>query len=61
MNTIQEFLMSSKDILCEIGTGTFETATRNILDIIFITALKKETHLPTFVDPSSSNWALVNG
>ena len=36
MNTIQEFLMSFKDILCERGTGTFETATRNILDLSLI-------------------------
>ena len=61
MNTIQEFLMSSKYILCELGTHTFETATRNILDISCIPALKKETHLPIIVDPSSCNWILVNG
>ena len=52
MNTIQEFLMSFKYILCERGTGTFETATRNILDISFIPALKKDTHLTIIVDPS---------
>ena len=61
MNIIQEFLMSSKYILCERGTRTFETATRNILDISCIPALKKETHLPIIVDPSSCNWTLVNG
>ena len=55
INTIQEFLMSSKYILCKLGTHTFETATRNILDISCIPALKKETHLPIIVDPSSCN------
>ena len=61
MNTTQEFLMSSKYILYERGTRTFETATRNILDISCIPALKKETHLPIIVDPSSCNWTLVKG
>jgi 3-deoxy-7-phosphoheptulonate synthase len=40
INTIQEFFMSSKYILCECGTRTFETATRNILDISCIPAFK---------------------
>ena len=61
MNTIQEFLVSSKYIIFELFTHTFETATRNILDISCIPALKKETHLPIIVDPSSCNWILVNG
>jgi 3-deoxy-7-phosphoheptulonate synthase len=61
MNTIQEFLMLSKYILCERGTRNCETVIINILDIICIPALKKETHLPIIVDPSSCNWTLVNG
>lgn len=60
-NTIQEFLMSAEYImasgnpnviLCERGIRTFETATRNTLDISAIPLLKKKSHLPVFVDPS---------
>ena len=60
-NTLQELLMSveyimaggnDKIILCERGIRTFETATRNTLDISAIPMLKKMTHLPVFVDPS---------
>src|SRR5207237_2458238 len=39
-------------ILCERGIRTFETATRNTLDISAIPVLKAETHLPVIVDPS---------
>lgn len=39
-------------ILCERGIRTFETATRNTLDIGAIAVLKRETHLPVIVDPS---------
>ncbi|MCI0434790.1 MAG: 3-deoxy-7-phosphoheptulonate synthase [Gemmatimonadetes bacterium] len=39
-------------ILCERGIRTFETATRNTLDIAAIPVLKRETHLPVIVDPS---------
>jgi 3-deoxy-7-phosphoheptulonate synthase len=39
-------------ILCERGIRTFETATRNTLDIAAIPVLKRETHLPVWVDPS---------
>lgn len=39
-------------IFCERGIRTFETATRNTLDVAAIPVLKKETHLPVFVDPS---------
>ncbi|MCC6316668.1 MAG: 3-deoxy-7-phosphoheptulonate synthase [Gemmatimonadaceae bacterium] len=39
-------------ILCERGIRTFETSTRNTLDIAAIPVLKRETHLPVFVDPS---------
>ena len=60
-NTLQELLMSveyimaggnNEVILCERGIRTFETATRNTLDISAIPMLKKMTHLPIFVDPS---------
>ena len=39
-------------ILCERGIRTFETSTRNTLDIAAIPVLKRETHLPVIVDPS---------
>lgn len=59
--TIQELLMSAEYILsegnravilCERGIRTFETKTRNTLDLSAIPALKEETHLPIIVDPS---------
>lgn len=59
--TIQEFLLSaeyilsqgnSNIILCERGIRTFETMTRNTLDLSSIPLLKEKTHLPVFVDPS---------
>jgi 3-deoxy-7-phosphoheptulonate synthase len=56
VDVIQEFLMSAKYNHSEHGTRTFETATRNILDISCIPALKQETHLPIIVDPSPCNW-----
>ncbi len=39
-------------ILCERGIRTFETATRNTLDVAAIPVLRRETHLPVIVDPS---------
>jgi len=60
-STIQELLLSAeyllakgnfKVLLCERGIRTFETATRNTIDINAIPVLKKETHLPVLVDPS---------
>jgi 3-deoxy-7-phosphoheptulonate synthase len=39
-------------VLCERGIRTFETATRNTLDISAVPVLKAETHLPVIVDPS---------
>ena len=39
-------------ILCERGIRTFETATRNTLDISAVPVLKSKTHLPVIVDPS---------
>ncbi|HEY5974136.1 MAG TPA: 3-deoxy-7-phosphoheptulonate synthase [Geobacteraceae bacterium] len=59
--TIQEFLMSAEYImaegnqaviLCERGIRTFETATRNTLDLAAIPVLKGKTHLPVIADPS---------
>ncbi|OGP13103.1 MAG: 3-deoxy-7-phosphoheptulonate synthase [Deltaproteobacteria bacterium GWA2_55_10] len=68
--TIKEVLMSaeyiasqgnSQIILCERGIRTFETATRNTLDLSAVPVLKEETHLPIFIDPSHSagRWNLV--
>lgn len=60
-NTIEELLMSAeyimasgaKDvILCERGIRTFETATRNTLDLSAVPVLKELTHLPILIDPS---------
>lgn len=39
-------------VLCERGIRTFETATRNTLDLSAVPVLKSETHLPVIVDPS---------
>jgi 3-deoxy-7-phosphoheptulonate synthase len=39
-------------VLCERGIRTFETSTRNTLDVAAIPVLKSETHLPVIVDPS---------
>src|SRR5204863_639349 len=50
-----EYIMTEGNrdvILCERGIRTFETATRNTLDISAIPVLKSETHLPVIVDPS---------
>ena len=38
--------------MCERGIRTFETSTRNTLDLSAIPILKRETHLPVIVDPS---------
>ena len=60
-NTVKELLMSAEYImaggneniiLCERGIRTFETYTRNTLDISAIPVLKELTHLPVIVDPS---------
>ena len=61
--TIEEWLMSAEYILasgnpnvilCERGIRTFETYTRNTLDLSAIPAVKKLSHLPVIVDPSHS-------
>jgi 3-deoxy-7-phosphoheptulonate synthase len=43
---------NARVVLCERGIRTFETATRNTLDVAAIPVLKAETHLPVIVDPS---------
>jgi 3-deoxy-7-phosphoheptulonate synthase len=64
MTTIEELLMSAEYILsggneqvilCERGIRTFETATRNTLDISAVPVLKELTHLPVIVDPSHAS------
>ncbi len=59
--TVEELLMAAEYImshgnrdviLCERGIRTFETATRNTLDVGAIAVLRQETHLPVIVDPS---------
>ena len=59
--TIEEWLMSAEYImsegnenviLCERGIRTFETYTRNTLDLSAICAVKRLSHLPVIVDPS---------
>ncbi len=61
MSTLQELLLSAEYILaqgnpdvilCERGIRTFETYTRNTLDINAVPALRELTHLPVVVDPS---------
>ena len=60
-STIEEWIMSAEYImaggndnviLCERGIRTFETATRNTLDLSAVPIVKKLTHLPVIVDPS---------
>jgi 3-deoxy-7-phosphoheptulonate synthase len=60
-NTLQELLMSAEYImsegnenviLCERGIRTFETYTRNTLDLSAVLAVKQMSHLPVVVDPS---------
>lgn len=69
--SIKEWLMSAEYImsrgnhqviLCERGIRTFETATRNTLDLSAVPLLKKLTHLPVVVDPSHGvgKWDLVS-
>jgi 3-deoxy-7-phosphoheptulonate synthase len=68
--TIQEFLLSAeyiaaegnrKIVLCERGIRTYETETRNTLDLSAVPVLKHLSHLPVFVDPShgTGRWDLV--
>jgi len=68
--TIEEFLLSAEYIisegnpnviLCERGIRTFETYTRNTLDISAVPAIKELSHLPIIVDPShaAGRWRMV--
>lgn len=68
--TIEELLMSAEYImaggneqviLCERGIRTFETYTRNTLDLSAVPAIKKLSHLPVVIDPSHSagKWWMV--
>ncbi len=63
-NTIEELLMSAEYImsegneqviLCERGIRTFETYTRNTLDVSAVPVLKRLSHLPVIVDPSHAS------
>ncbi|MGG7178054.1 3-deoxy-7-phosphoheptulonate synthase [Clostridium paraputrificum] len=69
--TIEEWLMSAEYVmaggnenvvLCERGIRTFETYTRNTLDLSAIPAIKKLSHLPVVVDPShaAGKWWMVD-
>lgn len=70
MSTLEEFLMSAEYILsegngqvllCERGIRTFETYTRNTVDINAVPLLKQLSHLPVLLDPShgTGRWELV--
>ena len=69
-STIREWLMSAEYILaqgnfdvilCERGIRTFETETRNTLDINAVPVVKEKSHLPVIIDPShgTGRWSLV--
>jgi 3-deoxy-7-phosphoheptulonate synthase len=68
--TIEEWLMSAEYImatgnpniiLCERGIRTYETATRNTIDMSAIPVVKELSHLPILIDPShaTGNWKYV--
>ncbi|HLD88033.1 MAG TPA: 3-deoxy-7-phosphoheptulonate synthase, partial [Candidatus Omnitrophota bacterium] len=68
--TVKEWLMSAEYLLangnfdvmlCERGIRTFETSTRNTLDVNAVAVAKKLTHLPVVVDPShgTGHWQYV--
>ena len=70
-NTIEEWIMSAEYImasgnpnviLCERGVRTFESYTRNTLDLQAVPVIKELTHLPIIIDPSHAGgkWWLVN-
>jgi 3-deoxy-7-phosphoheptulonate synthase len=70
MTTLEELLMAaeyilsegnSRVVLCERGIRTFETATRNTLDLNAVPVLKEWAHLPVIVDPShgTGHWQYV--
>jgi 3-deoxy-7-phosphoheptulonate synthase len=60
-STVEELLLAAEYVvaagnpnvvLCERGIRTFETATRNTLDVSAVPVLKQKTHLPVIIDPS---------
>lgn len=60
-----EYILSEENpnvILCERGIRTFETATRNTLDLSAVPVVKKLSHLPVLVDPShgTGRWDIVS-
>jgi 3-deoxy-7-phosphoheptulonate synthase len=68
--TVEEWLMAaeyilssgnSRVVLCERGIRTFETGTRNTLDVSAVPAVKLQSHLPVLVDPShgTGRWRMV--
>jgi 3-deoxy-7-phosphoheptulonate synthase len=68
--TIEDLLMSAEYImsegnpnviLCERGIRTFETYTRNTIDLVTVSAIKELSHLPIIIDPShaTGKWTLV--
>jgi 3-deoxy-7-phosphoheptulonate synthase len=70
MSTINEFLMAAEYILaegnpnvilCERGIRTFETETRNTLDLQAVPVVKLHSHLPIIVDPShaAGRWDII--
>ena len=69
-NTIQEWIMAAEYIMsegnpnvifCERGLRTFETYTRNTLDLSVVPIIKERTHLPIIIDPShaAGDWKLI--
>jgi 3-deoxy-7-phosphoheptulonate synthase len=69
-STIEEFLLAAEYVmkegntsvlLCERGIRTFETSTRNTLDLNAVPMLKRLSHLPVIVDPShgTGHWWMV--
>ena len=68
--TIEDWIMSAEYIMaagnpnvifCERGIRTFETYTRNTMDLAVIPILKEKTHLPVIIDPShaTGDWRLI--
>jgi len=62
--TATEYILSEGNmnvVLCERGIRTFETATRNTLDISAVPVIKEKTHLPIIIDPShaAGHWQYV--
>ena len=68
--TVEEYLLAAeyiasggndKVVLCERGIRTFETSTRNTLDLNSVVLLKRLTHFPVLVDPShgTGSWWMV--